>query len=100
MPAGADKRFFKVLLAHAQGGHAPGQRIFLLRIHSFFGGVFTSMCRSRSWRAVTGAGASVIKSAPLAVFGKAITSRMLGVLQRMALSRSNPSAMPPCGGAP
>src|ERR1051325_4265021 len=65
-----------------------------------FGAAFTSMCRSRSCRAVTGAGESVIRHTPLAVFGKAITSRMLGVLQRIAMRRSKPKAMPPCGGAP
>jgi len=45
---------------------------------------FNSRCRSRSWFAVTGVGASVISRRPLAVFGKAITSRMLGVPQRIA----------------
>ena len=58
------------------------------------------MCKSRNWRGETAAGESVIRSVPFAVFGKAITSRMLGVSQRIAQSRSKPSAMPPCGGAP
>src|SRR6266487_7003084 len=67
--------------------------------HSFFA-TFNSRYRSRNCFAVTGAGASVIRSAPLAVLGNAITSRMLGVPQRIAQRRSKPSAMPPCGGAP
>ena len=51
-------------------------------------------------RADTAEGDSVIRQTPLAVFGKAITSRMLGVPQRIAFNRSKPRAMPPCGGAP
>jgi hypothetical protein len=66
---------------------------------SFFA-TFTSMCRSRNCLGETAAGESVIRSVPLAVLGKAITSRMLGVPQRMRNQRSKPSAMPPCGGAP
>src|SRR5207237_9852780 len=67
--------------------------------HSFFG-TFSSRCKSRNCLSATSVGDSVIKSAPLAVFGNAITSRMLGVPHKIAMSRSKPSAMPPCGGAP
>src|SRR5204862_345303 len=62
--------------------------------------VFTSIDKSRSCRADTRDGASVMRHVPLAVFGKAITSRMLGVPHKIAIRRSNPSAIPPCGGAP
>jgi hypothetical protein len=55
----------------------------------------TSIWRSRNWRADTGEGDSVMRHTPLAVLGKAITSRMLGVPQRIAFSLSKPSAMPP-----
>jgi len=39
-------------------------------------------------------------SNPDPVFGKAITSLILLVSHRMAINRSNPKAIPPCGGAP
>jgi hypothetical protein len=39
-------------------------------------------------------------SNPDPVFGKAITSLILLVSHRMAINRSNPRAIPPCGGAP
>ena len=65
-----------------------------------FFAAFTSMCRSRNWRDETSEGDSVMRHVPFAVFGKAITSRMLEVPQRIAMSRSKPRAMPPCGGAP
>jgi len=39
-------------------------------------------------------------SNPDPVFGKAITSLILFVSHSIAISRSNPSAIPPCGGAP
>ena len=61
---------------------------------------FNSICRSRSCFGSTVLGEFVIKSTPLAVFGKAITSRMLEVPHKIAMRRSKPSAMPPCGGAP
>lgn len=61
---------------------------------------FSSRCSSRSCRASAVPGESVIRSVPFAVFGNAMTSRMLGVPQSMATNRSNPRAMPPCGGAP
>ena len=41
-----------------------------------------------------------IRSMPRLFFGKAITSRMLSSPQISMTSRSRPSAMPPCGGAP
>ncbi len=43
------------------------------------------MCRSRNWRGETGDGDSVMRHVPLAVFGNAITSRMLGVPHRIAI---------------
>ena len=58
-------------------------------------------CRAR--RAACGrpaVGALVIGSAPLWVFGKAITSRMFSSPARIATRRSMPNANPPCGGAP
>ena len=39
-------------------------------------------------------------SNPDPVFGKAITSLILLVSHRIAINRSNPKAIPPCGGAP
>jgi hypothetical protein len=39
-------------------------------------------------------------SNPDPVFGKAMTSLILLVSHRMAINRSNPRAIPPCGGAP
>src|SRR6516165_6229224 len=57
-----------------------------------FLGALTSIYRSRNCLAETAEGDSVIRSVPLAVLGKAITSRMLGVPQRIALRRSKPKA--------
>ena len=37
---------------------------------------------------------------PELFFGKAIKSRMLSLPPKIAHKRSNPKAMPPCGGAP
>ena len=48
----------------------------------------------------TGAGAPVSGSAPEAAFGKAITSRIESVPDSRAQIRSQPKAIPPCGGAP
>ena len=48
----------------------------------------------------TAAGAPVSGSEPLAVFGKAMTSRIDSRPSRSATMRSMPKAMPPCGGAP
>ena len=45
-------------------------------------------------------GASDIRSAPVCVFGNAITSRMLSKPPMSMTQRSRPRAMPPCGGAP
>ena len=53
--------------------------------------------RSRSCFASTGDGASDIHRA---VFGNAMTSRMELSFERIAVMRSSPSAMPPCGGVP
>ncbi len=48
----------------------------------------------------TGAGAPVSRSDPLAVFGKAITSRIESRPASSATIRSRPNAIPPSGGAP
>ena len=48
----------------------------------------------------TAPGASIIKSAADAVFGNAITSRMLSVPANTISRRSIPGAMPPWGGVP
>ena len=48
------------------------------------GFTFNSMCRSRSCLGSTALGESVFRHVPFAVFGNAMTSRMLGVLQRIA----------------
>src|SRR5699024_6432038 len=45
-------------------------------------------------------GASNITSLPILFFGKAIKSRILSLPPKIAQSRSNPKAIPPCGGAP
>src|SRR5471032_267679 len=58
------------------------------------------MWSSRSCFASTGDGALAIRSTALAVFGKAITSRIDDSPARMATIRSRPRAMPPCGGVP
>ncbi len=55
---------------------------------------------SRSWASLTSEGASVIRSVALAVFGKAMTSRMEGSPARIEMIRSRPRAMPPWGGVP
>src|ERR1700733_8210529 len=55
-----------------------------------------------SWRGagVMGVGAPVRGSRPLAALGKAITSRMVGAPASSMHTRSQPNAMPPCGGGP
>src|SRR5262249_27112160 len=55
---------------------------------------------SASWAASTATGAPVIWSVPWLVLGKGITSRRLGAPVTSMESRSIPSAIPPCGGAP
>jgi hypothetical protein len=45
-------------------------------------------------------GAPVSGSPPLAVFGKAITSRIESEPVSRAHTRSRPNAIPPCGGGP
>ena len=62
--------------------------------------VRSCMPTSRSCSSSTGAGAPVSASAPDAVFGKAITSRIESAPARRWTIRSSPKAMPPCGGAP
>ena len=58
------------------------------------------MPSSSSCCCVTGEGAPVIGSAPVFVFGKAITSRMSSSPASCATTRSRPGAKPACGGAP
>ena len=41
-----------------------------------------------------------MRSLAVAVFGNAMTSRMLSAPAISITSRSTPNAMPPCGGAP
>src|ERR1044071_7064951 len=48
----------------------------------------------------TGDGALDIASTAAAVFGKAITSRIDDSFARIAVMRSSPRAIPPCGGVP
>ena len=50
--------------------------------------------------AVIGVGAPVSGSDPEAVFGKAITSRIVSAPASSMITRSQPKAMPPCGGGP
>jgi translocation and assembly module TamB len=64
------------------------------------GGVRTRICNSRSCASLASVGASVMGSAAVWVFGKAITSRMLSAPAINIARRSRPNAMPPCGGAP
>jgi enterochelin esterase-like enzyme len=59
-----------------------------------------SMPASFRCSGVMGAGAPVSGSYPPPVFGKAITSRMESLPDRSAAIRSQPKAIPPCGGAP
>ena len=58
------------------------------------------MWYSASCAGVAGEGERVRRSLPVADFGKAITSRMLGASHSIAITRSSPRAMPPCGGQP
>jgi len=65
------------------------------------GGVgVASMPASRRWAGVMGVGAPVRGSRPEAALGKAITSRMLAAPASSMITRSQPNAMPPCGGGP
>ena len=55
---------------------------------------------SLRWAGVIGVGAPVKGSAPLAVLGNAMTSRIESDPVSSAHTRSRPSAIPPCGGGP
>src|SRR5262249_45351218 len=59
-----------------------------------------AMWSSSSWRFATPEGASVIRSVPFCVFGKAMTSRRDSAPQSSMARRSTPAAMPPWGGGP
>ena len=74
-------------------GHAAPSLYSLVR-----GG--TRMPSSESCSGSTGDGACIIRSTAEAVLGNAITSRMLALPASSITSRSSPTAMPPCGGAP
>ena len=64
------------------------------------GSGITSMPASRRCSGVIGVGAPVSGSAPDAAFGKAMTSRIVSRPASSMISRSQPKAMPPCGGGP
>ena len=55
---------------------------------------------SANWPGATALGESVIRSDPLATFGKAITSRSDLAFAKSITVRSSPMAIPPCGGVP
>src|ERR1700678_1878195 len=59
-----------------------------------------SMPASARWAGVMGVGAPVRGSRPEAALGKAITSRIVGAPASSMHTRSQPHAMPPCGGGP
>lgn len=61
---------------------------------------FASTPASLRWAAVIGAGAWVSGSNPPPVFGKAMTSRIESTPASSAVIRSQPNAIPPCGGGP
>ena len=58
------------------------------------------MPASVRWASVIGVGAPVSGSNPAPVFGKAMTSRIDSTPVSSAVSRSQPSAAPACGGGP
>ena len=60
----------------------------------------TSMLSSRSCLSPTGLGAPVIISAAFCFFGNAMQSRIISKSPKSMTTRSIPSAIPPCGGAP
>src|SRR6185437_12745286 len=59
-------------------------------------------CIDSSWSCISSMvlGASSMTSRPLLFLGNAIKSRILSLPPRIAHNRSNPKAIPPCGGAP
>src|SRR4029450_12031971 len=61
---------------------------------------WTSIPASLRCSAAIGAGASVSGSPPPPDFGKAITSRIESLPDKSAHIRSQPKAIPPCGGGP
>ena len=70
--------------------------------YSFFYSLGSSMRRqsSSSWVWSMVDGDSFMTSRPELFLGKAITSRIVSSPARIETNRSNPSARPPCGGAP
>src|SRR5699024_6123883 len=71
-----------------------------VRVHSALAFGFASTPASLRCSGVIGAGACVSGSEPPPDLGKAMTSRMDSDLVRSAMMRSQPNAIPPCGGAP
>src|SRR5690554_4370994 len=59
-----------------------------------------SRCNSFSCAGSTVEGAPDMRQEAEAVFGKAMTSRSEVAPTKIMTSRSNPKAMPPCGGVP
>ena len=55
---------------------------------------------SRSWASSTSLGESVMRHDALVVLGNAMTSRIDDAPVSSMMMRSNPRAIPPCGGAP
>src|ERR1700734_741350 len=68
--------------------------------HESGGSGVASMPASARWAGVMGVGAPVRGSRPEAALGKAITSRIVGAPASSMHTRSQPNAMPPCGGGP
>ena len=58
------------------------------------------MFNSSNWSSETELGDSSMGDVAEVVFGKAITSRILLLPVRSITMRSNPKAIPPCGGVP
>ena len=100
---GVSTAAFGLLPTIAQAGFiAPCLFLILRLVQGVFvgGGVESLMCVSRSWRSSIGLGLPHIRSAPLWVLGNAMTSRIDDAPARSMQVRSQPIAMPPCGGGP
>jgi hypothetical protein len=72
----------------------------LLHLHSFFSSLIAFKPYPLSTSSELLEGDLKTGSNPDPVFGKAMTSLILFVSHNMAINRSNPKAIPPCGGAP
>src|SRR5258707_6771394 len=93
------QRLFKI---PQEGSQQISRALYFIVAESETGhcGLRMAMPRSRNWRSGTELGASHIRSVPRAVLGNGMTSRIEVSPARIITSRSRPSAMPPCGGAP